>query len=93
MYHKLTNILRTVVGLALILPFCDYVDMVEFIPSFRMTKRCHYYSNHEDIGCTIGEWHPLAAEKLLYLALNEADEETTFQTGYVRITGFPKLVC
>lgn len=35
----------------------------------RLTKRCHYYEVHEDLGCTLGDWHPLAAEKLLALHL------------------------
>ena len=79
------------IGLALMLPHCHYVDMFEFVPSLRMTKRCHYYEDHEDMGCTIGEWHPLAAEKLLYLALNEAEDDIVFHDGYVRIKGFPSL--
>lgn len=35
-------------GLALLLPHCAHVDMFEFIPSFRMTKRCHYYDNVDE---------------------------------------------
>ncbi|KAK4008271.1 beta-galactoside alpha-2,6-sialyltransferase 2 [Daphnia magna] len=77
------------IGLALTLSFCDYVDMIEFVPSLRMTKRCHYYDTHEDVGCTLGDWHPLAAEKLLVLSLNPADDHAIFVNGYVRIPGFP----
>lgn len=30
-------------GLALLLPYCSYVDIVEYMPSTRLTSRCHYY--------------------------------------------------
>lgn len=30
-------------GLALILPVCAYVDIIEFVPSTRLNGRCHYY--------------------------------------------------
>jgi hypothetical protein len=32
--------------------------------------RCHYYDDEENIGCTLGDWHPLAAEKLLALKMH-----------------------
>ncbi|KAL3207642.1 hypothetical protein MRX96_010114 [Rhipicephalus microplus] len=35
----------------------------------RISRACHYYEVHEDLGCTMGDWHPLAAEKLLALHL------------------------
>lgn len=76
------------VGLALTLSFCEYVDMIEYVPSLRMTRRCHYYDSNEDIGCTVGDWHPLAAEKLLVLSLNPNEDHVIFAEGYVRITGF-----
>jgi hypothetical protein len=62
--------------------------MIEFVPSLRMTKRCHYYDSNEDVGCTLGDWHPLAAEKLLVLSLNPVDDHAIFVDGYVRIPGF-----
>lgn len=75
------------------LQYCDYVDMFEYVPSFRMTKRCHYYDEHEDLGCTMGDWHPLAAEKLLVLSLNSAEDSTVFDQGYVRISGLNDIRC
>lgn len=32
-----------VLGLALMLPVCTYVDIIEYIPSTRLNGRCHYY--------------------------------------------------
>lgn len=32
------------IGLALLLPHCPYIDFIEYIPSTRLTGRCHYYS-------------------------------------------------
>lgn len=34
-----------IVGLALLLPYCAYVDVVEYMPSTRLNGRCHYYDN------------------------------------------------
>lgn len=31
------------IGLALLLPHCSYVDIVEYMPSTRLSGRCHYY--------------------------------------------------
>ena len=81
--------------MALTLGHCDHVDMIEFVPSLRMTRRCHYYDTLQDIGCTIGDWHPLAAEKLLVLSLSPTDNDqqtAVFDEGYVRIAGFSSLV-
>lgn len=32
-------------GLALLLPYCSYLDMVEYMPSTKLTSRCHYYDS------------------------------------------------
>lgn len=80
-------------GLALLLPFCNYVDMFEYIPSARVTKKCHYYDGEDNLACTFGVWHPLAAEKLIAYQMNSADDRTVFQEGFVRITGFKKVRC
>lgn len=80
-------------GMVLLLPFCDFVDMVEYIPSTRVTSKCHYYSIEENSACTFGVWHPLAAEKLITYHLNTADDMQVFQKGYVRIAGFKNLKC
>nr|XP_022914456.1 beta-galactoside alpha-2,6-sialyltransferase 1 [Onthophagus taurus] len=80
-------------GITLLLSHCDFVDAYEYIPSVRITKRCHYYEPENNQACTFGVWHPLAAEKLLTYYMNEADDRTVFQDGYVRIPGFNKLNC
>lgn len=36
-------------GLALLLPYCSYVDIVEYMPSTRLTSRCHYYDSEVNI--------------------------------------------
>ncbi|XP_049949130.1 beta-galactoside alpha-2,6-sialyltransferase 2 [Schistocerca serialis cubense] len=80
-------------GLALLLPHCAYVDLFEYVPSVRLTKRCHYWDVAEDLSCTFGVWHPLAAEKLLALALNTANDVAVFYDGYVRVPGYKTLGC
>ncbi|KAF5269316.1 hypothetical protein FQR65_LT02618 [Abscondita terminalis] len=77
-------------GLAVLLPHCDYVDMLEYIPSVRVTRRCHYYDTEDNPACTFGVWHPLASEKLFAYSLNVASDKTVFQNGYIRIPGFRK---
>lgn len=32
------------IGLAILMPVCSSVDIVEYIPSTRLNGRCHYYS-------------------------------------------------
>jgi hypothetical protein len=80
-------------GLVLMLPMCNHVDMIEYVPSTRLSKRCHYYDNLEDKGCTFGAWHPLAAEKLLALSMSSSDENEIFGRGVLRIQGYPSLKC
>lgn len=59
----------------------------------RLTKRCHYYDEEENLGCTIGDWHPLAAEKLMALALNSANKTVVYSSGYLEIDGAPNWKC
>ncbi|XP_050526784.1 beta-galactoside alpha-2,6-sialyltransferase 2 [Daktulosphaira vitifoliae] len=80
-------------GLAMLLPRCTVVNMFEFIPSERLTHRCHYYHEKVDDTCTFGIWHPLAAEKLLMLAANTMPDQTVFHTGFVSIEGYKSLQC
>jgi len=75
-------------GVVLALRSCARVNVYEYVPSMRLTKRCHYYDTQENLGCTIGDWHPLAAEKLVTLKLNSANDTTVFSDGYVSIKGF-----
>lgn len=82
-----------VLGLVLLLPHCNYVDFFEYVPSVRVTSRCHYYDNQNNSACTFGVWHPLAAEKLLTYHLNIAKDIEVFQRGYVRIPGFNVVKC
>ncbi|XP_076324129.1 beta-galactoside alpha-2,6-sialyltransferase 2-like [Tachypleus tridentatus] len=72
-------------GLLLLLQHCNTVDIYEYIPSMRLTKRCHYYDVHENLGCTLGDWHPLASEKLLSLAMNTASDIQVFVKGKITI--------
>lgn len=80
-------------GLALLLPHCSYVNLFEYVPSMRLTKRCHYFDDFEDASCTFGVWHPLAAEKLLALNLNTAADKTVFKAGYITVPGYQTLNC
>lgn len=80
-------------GLRLLLPYCGFVDIFEYVPSVRVTKRCHYYDPEDNPSCTFGVWHPLAAEKLLTYYINSASDKDVFQTGFVRITGTKNMNC
>ncbi|KAK7086365.1 Beta-galactoside alpha-2,6-sialyltransferase 2 [Halocaridina rubra] len=80
-------------GIVLMMAHCESVYAVEFVPSLRLTKRCHYWDPAEDLGCTFGLWHPLATEKLMALILNDATDEETFHKGFVKIPGFRNLKC
>ncbi|KAH8321508.1 hypothetical protein KR074_006819 [Drosophila pseudoananassae] len=83
------------IGLALLLPHCPHVDFVEYVPSTRLNGRCHYYSKEMNSACTFGSWHPLAAEKLMALDMNmaEDDDMSVFQFGILRIRRPDKLLC
>ncbi|KAL9915991.1 beta-galactoside alpha-2,6-sialyltransferase 2 isoform X2 [Glossina fuscipes] len=81
------------IGLALLLPYCSVVHFIEYIPSTRLNGRCHYYSKEINSACTFGSWHPLAAEKLMALDMNIADDISVFQYGILRIKRPNKLLC
>uniref|UniRef100_A0ABK9NGB0 beta-galactoside alpha-(2,6)-sialyltransferase n=1 Tax=Glossina morsitans morsitans TaxID=37546 RepID=A0ABK9NGB0_GLOMM len=81
------------IGLALLLPYCPVVHFIEYIPSTRLNGRCHYYSKEINSACTFGSWHPLAAEKLMALDMNIADDISVFQYGILRIKRPNKLLC
>ena len=66
---------------------CKLVHVYEYVPSMRLTKKCHYYDENENLGCTIGDWHPLAAEKILALAMNVGNDTEVFAEGYLTILG------
>lgn len=73
------------IGISLLVHHCEYIDVIEYVPSTRLTGRCHYYEQENNAMCTFGSWHPLAAEKLMVLDYNSADAFTTYQQGIVRI--------
>eukprot|EP00088_Acartia_fossae_P005196 TRINITY_DN12277_c0_g1_i1.p1 TRINITY_DN12277_c0_g1~~TRINITY_DN12277_c0_g1_i1.p1 ORF type:complete len:422 (-),score=82.13 TRINITY_DN12277_c0_g1_i1:397-1662(-) len=75
-------------GIMLLLNYCATVHAVEYVPSMRLTKRCHYYDDEENIGCTLGDWHPLSAEKLLVLKMHTGTDEQLYHRGILTIPGF-----
>lgn len=80
-------------GIALLLPLCKHIHIVEYIPSTRLTSNCHYYDSEVNSGCTFGEWHPLAAEKLMTYSMNVASDFSVFQKGIMRIEKKGKDYC
>lgn len=80
-------------GLIMMAHLCYSVDFYEYIPSMRMTKRCHYFDIHENMGCTFGDWHPLASEKLLALSLNSGSDMDVFDVGKVHVRGISSCDC
>lgn len=80
-------------GLILALRHCRIIHIYEYMPSMRLTKKCHYYDEEENLGCTIGDWHPLAAEKLMALALNVANKSEVFSDGYLTVKGASNFQC
>uniref|UniRef100_A0A336MV60 Beta-galactoside alpha-2,6-sialyltransferase 1 n=1 Tax=Culicoides sonorensis TaxID=179676 RepID=A0A336MV60_CULSO len=81
------------IGIALLLPLCSHIDIVEYIPSTRLTSTCHYYDDEVNSGCTFGEWHPLAAEKLMVYDMNIASDFSVFQKGIVTVQGKRNKLC
>ena len=56
-------------------------------------KKCHYYDEEENFGCTIRDWHPLAAQKLMANTLKKGDRNEVFAQGYVTIPGYHSVKC
>lgn len=80
-------------GIVVMLHLCHWVDVYEYIPSMRLTKRCHYYEVDEDVGCTFGDWHPLASEKLFALAVNSGTDVDVFANGVLKLRGIAEWNC
>ncbi|XP_066266759.1 beta-galactoside alpha-2,6-sialyltransferase 2-like [Branchiostoma lanceolatum] len=80
-------------GIHLLLSLCDTVDVYEYIPSVRETRRCHYYEKYADIACTYGAYHPLRAEKELIQKLNIGPEEDVKKKGKITLPGFRSVQC
>ena len=80
-------------GLVIAVNMCRIVRVYEYVPSMRLTQKCHYYEEDVNLGCTIGIWHPLAAEKLLALAMNSGTDLQIFRDGYLSIKGVSSVHC
>jgi hypothetical protein len=39
------------IGIAMLLPICSYLDVVEYVPSTRLNGKCHYYST--EVSCSL----------------------------------------
>ncbi|CAK1548257.1 unnamed protein product [Leptosia nina] len=72
---------------------CKRVRVFEYVPSVRATKRCHYYLQGDDPGCTLGAWHPLAQEKALADRIRDNTDVDVFQRGFIDIPGVRKMSC
>jgi len=75
-------------GIMLLLNHCSTIHVFEYIPSMRLTKRCHYYDSSDNLGCTLGDWHPLSAEKLAALSLHTGGEVQMLRDGFITVPGF-----
>ncbi|XP_062988321.1 beta-galactoside alpha-2,6-sialyltransferase 1 [Elgaria multicarinata webbii] len=80
-------------GIILMLNFCDEVDVYEFLPSKRQTDICHYYQKFFDQACTMGAYHPLLFEKNMVKHLNQGSNEDIFTFGKVTLTGLRNVQC
>ncbi|XP_050673668.1 beta-galactoside alpha-2,6-sialyltransferase 2 [Leptidea sinapis] len=80
-------------GLWFSLQRCNKVRVFEYVPSVRVTRRCHYYIPASDPSCTLGAWHPLAQEKLLAERMRQNSDIDVFQRGFIDINGFNTLRC
>lgn len=74
------------IGISLLLNICSHIQVYEYIPSMRVTDICHYYSDtsradSKSLGCTFGDWHPTATEKLYALAINSGTDEKLIING------------
>ncbi|XP_070609351.1 beta-galactoside alpha-2,6-sialyltransferase 1-like [Erythrolamprus reginae] len=80
-------------GLVLMMHFCDEVNVYEFLPSKRQTNICHYYQNNVDEACTLGAYHPQIFEKNLVKHLNQGRDEDIYIYGKVTLPGLRKAQC
>lgn len=80
-------------GIVLMMNFCDEVDVYEFLPSKRRTDICHYYQKFFDQACTMGAYHPLLFEKNMIKHLNRGKDEDIYNYGKVTLTGLRNVQC
>ncbi|XP_026726043.1 beta-galactoside alpha-2,6-sialyltransferase 2 [Trichoplusia ni] len=81
------------IGLWFALHRCSRVHMLEYVPSTRATRRCHYHAAGDDAGCTLGAWHPLAHEKALAERMRDNSDIDVFQRGIIDVPGFKTISC
>ncbi|KAJ8734754.1 hypothetical protein PYW08_014004 [Mythimna loreyi] len=80
-------------GMWFALQRCNRVRVLEYVPSARVSRRCHYHAVQNDESCTIGAWHPLAHEKALAEQMRVNNDLQVFQLGFIEIPGFSKINC
>ncbi|XP_038608922.1 beta-galactoside alpha-2,6-sialyltransferase 1 [Tachyglossus aculeatus] len=80
-------------GIVIMMNFCDQVDVYEFLPSKRQTDICHYYQRFHDSACTMGAYHPLLFEKNLVKHINQGDDEDIYTYGKVTLPGLRNIRC
>lgn len=80
-------------GIVLMMHFCDEVDVYEFLPSKRQTDICHYYQKTFDQACTLGAYHPQLFEKNMVKHLNQGTDEDIYNYGKVTLPGLRKVQC
>ncbi|CAB4068859.1 unnamed protein product [Lepeophtheirus salmonis] len=68
-------------GFILALHHCRRIRLFGFIPRLQPTNICHYFSNKVSDKCIV--WHPVSAEKLILLELNEGSLQETYQHGFL----------
>ncbi|XP_043858038.1 beta-galactoside alpha-2,6-sialyltransferase 1 isoform X1 [Dromiciops gliroides] len=80
-------------GIVIMMSFCDKVDIYEFLPSKRKTDVCYYYQRFFDSACTMGAYHPLLFEKNMVKHLNQGTDEDIYLKGKVTVSGFRNIHC
>ncbi|CAL4178203.1 unnamed protein product, partial [Meganyctiphanes norvegica] len=60
--HTRTNMLPNppssgFLGLAIMLSHCATVNLIEYIPSLRLSKQCHYWEEWHQWTCTLRDWN------------------------------------
>uniref|UniRef100_F6YWA6 Beta-galactoside alpha-2,6-sialyltransferase 1 n=2 Tax=Monodelphis domestica TaxID=13616 RepID=F6YWA6_MONDO len=81
------------IGIVIMMNFCDTVDIYEFLPSKRKTDICHYYQQFFDSACTMGAYHPLLFEKNMVKHLNQGTDEDIYLKGKVTVPGLQGVRC
>lgn len=80
-------------GILLMMSMCKEVHVYEFIPSLRHTDLCHYYENYYDAACTLGAYHPLLYEKILFQRINKGSIKELHKKGKITVPGFSTVHC